>query len=219
MSAFSANTYRTEGIESGKYITIISNTDDRFEVPVEYIGCSKFIIDLLDMCENDHNPEIPLLSISTPTLVVVTEFMKEYTLEPFENLPKPLPENGIADCVRPYFRDLCLNLEFVTNNLKKQSKSRVEDEDEDDSSIESVPKTSIIELLQASSFLRIDSLKELCSAYLAQNLKKKNFMEVKSMFKCSDLVFDYKKMDKIYKDHEWCFQKQSDTSSSGGGCP
>ena len=44
-------------------------------------------------------------------------------------------------------------------------------------------------------------------------------MEVKTMFKCNDLNFDYKKMEKLHKDHEWCFQKQSDTSSSGGGHP
>jgi hypothetical protein len=217
MSAFSVNTSRIELLESGKKITFISKTDDRFEVPIEYVGCSNLIAQSLDMCNEDPNPEISLLNMSNSTLVVVIEFMKEYTFEPFEPLPKPLPENGIVDCVRPYFHDLCLNLEIVSDDLKQQLKSC---DDEDDSTIELIPKTSIIELLHASSFLRIDSLKQLCTAYLAQNLKKKNFSEVKTMFKCKDLQFDYKKMDQLHKDHEWCFKaKTTDSSSSAGGHP
>jgi hypothetical protein len=221
MSIFYANTSRVEVLESGKKISFISKTDDRFEVPVEYIGCSNLIVESLDMCNDDPNPEISLLNISSPTLVVLIEFMKEYTVEPFETLPKPLPENGIQDCVRSYFRDLCFNLEMVSDNLKKHSKSDEDDEDKDqDSVIKSVPKTSIVELLHASSFLRIDSLKQLCTAYLAQNLKKKNFTEVKTMFKCDDLKFDYKKMDQLYKDHEWCFKaKTNEPFSSKGGNP
>ena len=219
MSAFSANTSRIEVLESGKIVTLISRRDDRFEVPIEYIGSSNLILESLDLCDTDPNPEIPLINISTPTLIALIGFMKEYTLEPFNTLPKPLPKNGIEDCVRPYFRDLCLNNEMVTDNLKKQSNSHIY-KDEVDSTVELEPKTSIIELLQASSYLRIDSLKQLCTAYLAQNLKKKNFTEVKTMFKCKDLNFDYKKMDQIYKDHEWCFKsKNTNTSSSGGGNP
>jgi hypothetical protein len=226
MSIFYANTSRVEVLESGKKIIFISKTDERFEVPIEYIGCSNLIAESLDMCNDDPNPEISLLNISSPTLIVLIEFMKEYTVEPFETLPKPLPENGIQDCVRPYFHDLCFNLEMVSNDLKKQSKSRIDDDDEDEDNDNnenkdsSIPKTSIVELLHASSFLRIDSLKQLCTAYLAQNLKKKNFMEVKTMFKCDDLKFDYKKMDQLYKDHEWCFKgKTNDPFSSGGGNP
>ena len=219
MSSFSANTFRVEILESGKKITFITKTNDRFEVPIEHIKCSNLIVESLDMCNDDPNPEIPLLNISTPTLVVVIEFMKEYTVEPFKTLPKPLPENGIEDCVRPYFRDLCFNLEMVSNNLKKQSKSYdneedEEEEDEEDSTIVLEPKTSIVELLHASNYLRIEQLKQLCTAYLAQNLKKKSFNDVKTMFKCDHLKFDYKKMDQLYKEHEWCFKAKTNDSSS-----
>jgi hypothetical protein len=214
MSSFSANTFRVEVLESGKKITIISKTDDKFEVPIEYIQCSTLITESLELSNDDPNPEVPLPNISTPTLVALIGFMKEYTLEPFDSLPKPLPENGIKDCVRPYFSDFCLNLEMVSDNLKKQSNSH--EEEDENSTVELEPQTSIIELLQASSFLRIEPLKQLCTAYLAQNLKKKNFTEVKTMFKCKDLNFDYKKMDQLYKDHEWCFKaKTTDSSSSG----
>jgi hypothetical protein len=172
MSSFSANTFRIEVLESGKKITFISKTGDSFQVPIEYIECSILITESLELSNDDPNPEVPLVNISTPTLVALIEFMKEYTLEPFDSLPKPLPENGIKDCVRQYFSDLCLNLEMVSDNLKKQSKSHKEEDDED-STIELEPKTSIIELLQASSYLRIEPLKQLCTAYLAQNLKKR----------------------------------------------
>lgn len=211
MSSFSANTFRVEVLESGKKITFITKTNDKFEIPLEYIQCSNLIVESLELCNDDPNPEIPLPNISTPTLVVVIEFMKEYTIEPFKTLPKPLPENGIEDCVRPYFRDLCFNLEMVSDNLKKQSKSYDEEEEEDNKSSTIVlePKTSIVELLHASNYLQINSLKQLCTAYLAQNLKKKNFSDVKTMFKCDDLKFDYKKMDQLYKDHDWCFKAKT----------
>lgn len=218
MSEFSANTSRVDVLESGKYITFISNTDHKIEVPIEYIGCSEFIKESLNMCEYDPNPEIPLLITSTPTLVVVADFMKEYTLEPFENLPKPLPKTGINECVRPYFRDLCLNLEMVSDNLRSYSKKMNEDdeEDDDDSTIVKEPRTSIVELLQASSFLRIESLKQLCTAFLSQKLKTSNFTEVKAMFKCQDLQFNYNKMKELHEQHAWCFDKKNNTSASGG---
>jgi hypothetical protein len=107
---------------------------------------------------------------------------------------------------------------MVSENLKRRPKDDEEDEsDDDESSVVEVPHTSIVELLQASTFLRIEPLKQLCTAYMAQNLKEKNFTDVKKMFKCEDLNFDYKKMDKIYKDHAWCFEKNPNAYSVNGG--
>jgi hypothetical protein len=220
MSAFSANTSRIEVLESGKIVTLISRTDDKFKIPLEYIECSDLIVESLNLCDTDLNPEIFLPNMSNPTLELLVQFMKEYRIEPFNTLPKPLPENGIEDCVRSYFRDLCFNLEMVSNNLKKQSKSEIEGDREDESEDEGErngDKSTIVELLVASNYLRIQPLKQLCTAYLAQILKKKNFTELKKEFKCDDLVFDYKKMEDLHKQHDWCFQKKSNTSSSGGG--
>ena len=120
MSGFDASIFsRTQVFESGKILTFYSKTNDKFEIPVEYTVCSSLITDSLELCSDDSNPEIPLINISTPTLVAVIEFMKEYTAEPFKILPKPLPKNGIDECVRPFYSNFVKNLEMVSENLKR----------------------------------------------------------------------------------------------------
>lgn len=223
MASFNASSVlRTEVLESGKILTFISKTNDTFKVPIEYVECSILIKDSLEMSKDDPNPEIPLHNVSTPTLIKIIEFMIEYTKEPFDVLPKPLPKNGIEDCVRPYYFDFCKNLEMVSENLKKMVDNR--DEEDDNSSASSndyvlEPKTCIMELLQASSFLQINPLKQLCTAYLAHQLREKNFIDIKKMFKCENLNFDYNKMETLYKTHDWCFntKNQNGSNNIGGG--
>jgi hypothetical protein len=104
---------------------------------------------------------------------------------------------------------------MISENLKRRPKDDEEEEENDDSTVKE-PRTSIVELLHASTFLRIEPLKKLCTAYMAQKMKEKNFTEIKKMFNCENLHFDYKKMDKIYKDHVWCFEKNPNDSSANG---
>jgi hypothetical protein len=226
MSAFDASaTSRIDVLESGKKITFITKTNDTFMVPIEYVECSILIKESLEMGKDDPNPEIPLYNISSPTLIKIIEFMIEYTKEPFDVLPKPLPKNGIEDCVRPYYVDFCKNLEMVSENLKKTTNNNADEEDDNSSASSNdyvlEHKTCIMEILQASSFLQINPLKQLCTAYLAHQLREKNFIEIKKMFKCEDLHFDYKKMEALHKQHDWCFntKNQNESNLGGGSAP
>ena len=217
MSSFSVNTNRTDVILSGKKVTFISKSGDKFEVPVEYAILSDLVKDSLSFNEDDPNPEVPLPNISSPTLAKVIEFMIEYSKEPFESLPKPIPKEGLSGCVRPFYNQFLSEIEIVSDSLRKQSM------DSNDSSVEEVKPShsSIMEILLASTFLQIIPLKQLCTAYIAFQMREKNFLDIKKMFKCTDLNWDYKKMDDLHKDHEWCFEKRNkegdNTSSSAGG--
>ena len=215
MSSFSANTARTEVLESGKKVTFISQTNDRFEVPVEHTACSNLVKESLEMGKDDANPEVPLPNISTPTLLKVIEFMKEYTSEPFKDIPRPLPKGGLAECISPYYTKFVEDCDFVSDSLRQNSKKK--DDESAASAAAEVPAsgTSIVELLLAGTFLQINGLKQLTTAKLANNLREKNFIEVKKMFKCEDLQFDHKKMEQLHKDHAWCFEAKTTTAAAG----
>lgn len=226
MASFNASSVlRTEVLESGKILTFISKTNDALKIPIEYVQCSILIKETLEMSKDDPNPEIPLHNVSTPTLIKIIEFMIEYTKEPFDVLPKPLPKNGIEDCVRPYYVDFCKNLEMVSENFKKMANNNSDEEDDNSSASSNdnvlEPKTCIMELLQASSFLQINPLKQLCTAYLAHQLRENNFIDIKKMFKCEDLHFDYRKMEALHKQHDWCFntKHQKESNLGGGSAP
>jgi hypothetical protein len=221
MSSFSANTNRADVLLSGKNVSFISNSDDKFEVPVEYAILSDLVKDSLSFNEDDPNPEVPLPNISSPTLAKVIEFMIEYSKEPFESLPKPIPKEGLNGCIRPFYNQFLSEIEIVSDSLRKQSIDS--NDSSNNSSIEEVKPShsSIMEILMAGTFLQINPLKQLCTAYIAYQMREKNFLDIKKMFKCTDLNWDYKKMDQLHKDHSWCFEdrkKQGDnTSSSAGG--
>jgi len=212
MSTFSANTARTEVLESGKKVTFISQTNDRFEVPVEHTACSNLVKESLEMGKDDANPEVPLPNITTPTLLKVIEFMKEYTSEPFKELPRPLPKGGLAECVGPFYLKFVEDCEMVSDSLRQNSKKKEEDESAASASAAAeapASSSSIVELLLAGTFLQINGLKQLTTAKMANNLREKNFIEVKKMFKCEDLQFDHKKMEQLHKDHAWCFEAKT----------
>jgi hypothetical protein len=225
MSSFSANTNRADVLLSGKNVSFISSSDDKFEVPVEYAILSDLVKDSLSFNEDDLNPEVPLPNISSPTLAKVIEFMIEYSKEPFESLPKPIPKNGLNGCVRHFYNQFLSEIEIVSDSFRKQSidSNDSSNDSSNNSSIEEVKPShsSIMEILLAATFLQIIPLKQLCTAYIAYQMREKNFLDIKKMFKCTDLNWDYKKMDELHKDHAWCFEerkKQGDnTSSSGGG--
>jgi hypothetical protein len=213
MSAFNANTLRVEVFECGKKITFISNSNDKFEVPIEYAILSLLVNDSLSFNPDDPNPEVPLPNISTPTLEKLIQFMIEYSKEPFGDIPKPIPKDGLKSCIRFFYNEFLDDLEMVSDNLKKQSRNN------DDNNLEPVEETSksctsIMELLLAASFLQIESLKKLCIAHLAYQLREKNFTQVKSMFKCTDLNWDYNKMKDIHDQHSWCFDKNTETANN-----
>jgi len=218
-STFSANTARTEVLESGKKVTFISQTNDRFEVPVEHTLCSILVKESLEMGKDDANPEVPLPNISTPTLLKVIEFLKEYTSEPFKPLPRPLPKGGLAECVGPFYLKYVEDCEMVSDYLRQNSRKREEDESAAASASAAAEApasgTSIVELLLAGTFLQIDGLKQLTTAKMANNLREKNFIEVKKMFKCEDLQFDHKKMEQLHKDHAWCFEAKAAAPAAG----
>jgi hypothetical protein len=214
MSSFTANTARTEVLESGKKVTFISQTNDKFEVPVEHTMCSNLVKESLEMGKDDANPEVPLPNISTPTLLKVIEFMGEYTREPFKVLPRPLPKNGLADCVGPFYLKFIENCEMVSDSLRNNSRKTGDDESASGKPDVPATGTSIVELLLAGTFLQIDGLKQLTTAFMASNLREKNFIEVKKMFKCEDLQFDHRKMEQLHKDHAWCFEAKAPTPNN-----
>lgn len=220
MSGFQANTNRAEVILTGKKVTFISQTNDKFEVPVEYCACSSLVQESLSFNPDDPNPEVPLPNINTATLVKVIKFMEEFTKEPFPTLPRPLPKTGLTDVVRPYYREFLDTCEMVSDTIKNNAKQANGGEATaaagGDGAVAAANNTSIVELLLAGTFLQIKGLKELAVAKMAQSLREKNFTDVKKMFKCEDLNWDYKKMDQLHKDHAWCFDAKPATANTAG---
>jgi len=216
MSSFQANTDRTDVFLSGKKVTFISQTNEKFEVPVEHCACSNLVQESLSFNPDDPNPEVPLPNINTVTLIKVIKFMEEYTKEPYPTLPRPLPKTGLADLVRPFYIEFLESCEMVSDTIKNNAKQANGGEAVAAAVDGESANTSIVELLLAGTFLQINGLKQLTVAKMAQSLREKNFTDVKKMFKCEDLNWDYKKMDALHKEHAWCFDAKPAASSTAG---
>ena len=69
-----------------KSVYLVSSDSDKFDVPIDIALMSKLLTEMIDHSEEAQ--EIPIPEISTPTLSKVIEFLKQYKLEPMNEIKK-----------------------------------------------------------------------------------------------------------------------------------
>ncbi len=198
-SAFTVNTNRREVLLSGKNVQFNSSDGDSFLVPIEYIECLRHIDETIKISIPEECPIFDLITINTPTLIVIIKFIEEYTKEPFGEIPKPLPSTGIHSLLRDYYNQL-LSIPMVRNSTLEQESS---------ASSASSANTSLIELLVASNFLDIPSLKQLIVAKIADSVRNKNYKETSKIFGLPDKIPNWEDLERIRTDYSFAFEPKS----------
>ncbi len=201
-SAFTVNTNRREVLLSGKNVQFNSSDGDSFLVPIEYIECLRHIDETIKISIEEECPIFDLITINTPTLIVIIKFIEEYTKEPFGEIPKPLPANGIHSLLRDYYNQL-LSIPMVRNSTLEQDSSA------SSANSDSSANTSLIELLVASNFLDIPSLKQLIVAKIADSVRNKNYKETSKIFGLPEQIPKWEDLERIRTDYSFAFEPKS----------
>ncbi len=201
-SAFTVNTNRREVLLSGKNVQFNSSDGDSFLVPIEYIECLRHIDETIKISIEEECPIFDLITINTPTLIVIIKFIEEYTKEPFGEIPKPLPSTGIHSLLRDYYNQL-LSIPMVRNSTLEQDSSA------SSANSDSSANTSLIELLVASNFLDIPSLKQLIVAKIADSVRNKNYKETSKIFGLPEQIPKWEDLERIRTDYSFAFEPKS----------
>ncbi len=198
---FTANTNRLEIPLSGKYVQLISRDGESFNVPIEYVKLCEHIQETIDISEEEECPTFDLINISTSTLVVIIGFLEEYTKEPFKPLTKPLPTEGISSVLPIYYNEL-LKIPMVPNNTWEEDSSSSASAG---GSSRPSSGTSLIELLAASNFLRITSLRQLIIAKLADSVRNQNLPGMLKLFGLPNSIPSWDDLERLRKEHSYAF--------------
>ncbi len=204
-SAFTVNTNRREVLLSGKNVQFNSSDGDSFLVPIEYIKCLLHIDETIKISIEEECPIFDLITINTPTLIVIIKFIEEYTKEPFGEIPKPLPSTGIHSLLRDYYNQL-LSIPMVRNSTLEQDSSA---SSASSANSDSSANTSLIELLVASNFLDIPSLKQLIVAKIADSVRNKNYKETSKIFGLPEQIPKWEDLERIRTDYSFAFEPKS----------
>ncbi len=213
-SAFTVNTNRREVLLSGKNVQFNSSDGDSFLVPIEYIECLRHIDETIKISIEEECPIFDLITINTPTLIVIIKFIEEYTKEPFGEIPKPLPSTGIHSLLRDYYNQL-LSIPMVRNSTLEQDSSASSASSTSSTSSassansDSSANTSLIELLVASNFLDIPSLKQLIVAKIADSVRNKNYKETSKIFGLPEQIPKWEDLERIRTDYSFAFEPKS----------
>ena len=133
----------------GKYpVKLIDNQGVAHEMPASRAAQSHLVVAMLwpkddeESEEEEHEvPEIPTPNVDTETMRVIHTFMRQFSVEPFQKLPRPITTDKLP--VSSSFTDM---LDSLSHDL-------------------------LIKLLNASNYLDIPPLTDLTAAYIAMKLK------------------------------------------------
>lgn len=204
MSEFVPNTNRHEVPLTGKVVRLISSDGEAFDVPVEFAALSEHIKDTLSISAEEELPTMDLPQIESRTLRAIIAFMKEYSEEPYPEIPYPLPEAGLYSILRPFYQDF-LNIRMIDGGLPDTAVFKGE-----------VPEgsTTLVLLLVAANNLTIPSLKSLITNKMVDCTRGKNIKDMFQIFDIPDHVPKWEDMERIRKEHDYAFKRPIDPAAS-----
>ncbi len=185
MSAFTANTNRINIELSGKVVRIYDSEKKYYDFPIEYCSVSEHIVNTLEMSADEELPIMDFPNIKGTVLQLVLNYMEEYSKEPFQPIPKPLPSTGLESILSPYYNNL-ISMNITGNNGES---------------------VSLLEILHAANLLQISSLKQLICAKLADSVKNKNIKDMFNIFGIHDHVPSWSDFERIHQTHSYAFEK------------
>lgn len=134
-------------------LKLLTNDDREMHVDLEDIIISNLIKTVTEGSEEDDEEEIPLPNVSFPVLEKVVEFTRHYKTSPMVYVPKPLPSNisTINEVVGDWYGDYIMNLD----------------------------EELLMRVIDASNYMDIEPLQEICCAHIATVLRGKEPDEVR----------------------------------------
>ena len=94
---------------------------------------------------------------------------------------------------------------MVRNNTGEEDSSSSASEDGSCGSSTASSSTSLIELLAASNFLRITSLRQLVIAKLADSVRNQNFSGMLKLFGLPNTIPSWDELERLRKEHSYAF--------------
>ena len=167
-------------VECITHFLVITKEQKRFLVPKKFLESSPVIRNVLLEGESG-GVEVPLLEIEAEILQRVLEFQKHHFENPMEEIAKPL---------RVEFRDVVSDwdFDFFRHRLLQQG-------DKEQNKI-------LLRVLEASNFLILLPLRDLCCAAIASLLRNQTESEIVAFFNDQESI-PAESREALYKENSW----------------
>ena len=133
-------------------ITLISSDNQKIQIDSKIVEKSDFLKDKIE--NSNKNIEINLPEINYNTLQKIVQYLIHYKEKEPQQIPKPLSSNNLSNVIDEW------DINFIKN----------------------MDMNSIYDLINASNYLEIPSLLDLCCAYIITLIKGKPIEEMRKIF-------------------------------------
>ena len=158
-------------------VTLITKEGEEFQVEADIGNMSIVIRDILEDSGNDYSESIPLGQVTSKYLPQIIEYCRHYEFKKLQTtIQHPLPSNDPA--------------EFIEDEWERNFISQFSEEE-------------LIDMIQATNFMNIPALFELCCAKVAAEYKGKDFNEIKKKYGMDDVEFTAADEEEILKQYPW----------------
>lgn len=154
-------------------IKLVSFEGDEFVVNKCTASMSTVILNILEVM-TDEEDTIPLPNIKTQILKKVIEYMEYHSLNPAEEIPKPLSSSNLQEVVSSW------DFDFVNTD-----------------------KETLYELIEAANYLDVKPLLDLTCGKIASMMKDKTTEEIREEFDIVN-DFTREEEKQIREENRWC---------------
>eukprot|EP01057_Protomagalhaensia_wolfi_P006329 Protomagalhaensia_wolfi_Nauph_80__6328@NODE_986_length_1828_cov_265_116266_g744_i0_p2_GENE_NODE_986_length_1828_cov_265_116266_g744_i0NODE_986_length_1828_cov_265_116266_g744_i0_p2_ORF_typecomplete_len167_score48_58Skp1/PF01466_19/2_1e03Skp1/PF01466_19/1_1e24Skp1_POZ/PF03931_15/1_2e13DUF3342/PF11822_8/0_022BetaCasp/PF10996_8/0_1_NODE_986_length_1828_cov_265_116266_g744_i0109609 len=152
-------------------VTLKSKDDKKFEISREAARLSGTLSSI--MAKGDPNSDIPV-SVDSPVLEKIIEYLNNYKNRSPEDIPKPLPASPLAELIPEW-----------------------------DAKYIAMEQTMIFELILGANYLDIPGLLDLCCAKVASEIRNKSVDEIRKVFGIEN-DFTPEEEAQIREENKWC---------------